>query len=148
LVKRSSRAFFSRLPFAIRRFVRENYRLVHRLEEYEAEFSLERRRIAALDLRVLSPAALDQTLCDVEALLDRTGSMALNVYGNLLATLVVLYGLLKLTARDEADSLLRDLLVSLQDVESAEPGYVIADIAARARREEPVVRSLLAEPPS
>lgn len=147
LVKRSSRAFFSRLPFAIRRFVRENYRLEHRLEEYEAEFSLERRRIAALDLRVLSPAALDQTLCDVEALLDRTGSMALNVYGNLLATLVVLYGLLKLTARDEADSLLRDLLVGLQDVESAEPGYVLAGIAERARREPEVERFLLESSP-
>ena len=69
--------------------------------------------------------------------------MALNVYGNLLATLLVLYGLLKLTARDEADGLLRDLLVGLVDVESAEPGYVLADIAARAVKEEAVERFLL-----
>jgi phosphohistidine swiveling domain-containing protein len=142
IVKRSSRAFFSRLPFAIRRFMRENYRIERRLREFDEVFSLERGRISALDLRVLSPAALDQTLLDVEDLLDDTGAMALNVYGNLLATLVVLYGLLKLTARDEADPLLRDLLVGLTDVESAEPGYALAEIAARARREEAVERFL------
>lgn len=134
--QRSSRAFFTRLPFAIRRFIRENYRIEHRLKEFDAEFKSERDRIAALDLRVLAPAALDQTLYDVEALLDRTGAMALNVYGNLLATLVVLYAVLKLTAREEADHLLRDLLVGLNEVESAEPGYLLAAIADRVRFDE------------
>lgn len=134
--KRSSRAFFARLPFAIRRFIRENYRIEHRLQEFDAEFKSERDRIASLDLRVLAPVALDQTLYDVEALLDRTGSMALNVYGNLLATLVALYAVLKITARDEADHLLRDLLVGLNEVESAEPGYILAAIADRVRFDE------------
>jgi phosphohistidine swiveling domain-containing protein len=143
IVRRSSRAFFSRLPFAIRRFMRENFRIERRLREFGEEFSLERGRLAALDLRVLSPSALDQTLLDVEELLDRTGAMALNVYGNLLATLVVLYGSLRLTARGEADALLRDLLVGLSDVESAEPGYVLADIAVRARHDEAAERFLL-----
>lgn len=138
-----STGFWSRLPFTASRFVKENYRLKERVREFEAFFVDEKARFEATDLRLLSPQALGQTLRDVERLLDEAGAVLLNCYGNFLASVVALRGVLRLGVGEaEALRLERDLLSGLADLESAAPGLAIGEIA-RLAAEEPEVRSLL-----
>jgi pyruvate,water dikinase len=119
------------------RFARENFRISRRVESFERVFEADRRRIGDMDLRVLSPIALDQTLTDVERLLDEAGSVMLTAYGNLLSSVVLLQGVLRTVARDRADLLQRELLTGLADVESAAPGLALWHIAEMASADEP-----------
>lgn len=141
-VRSGRTAFTLRLPVTAARFVRENFRLTERVRRWEESFSAERDRALAVDLRVLSAGALRQVLVDVERLLDSAGLMMLNVYGNLLGTVVALRTLLGTLGRGEArerpDRRLRELLTGLSDVDSAAPGLELMRIAELARREDGV----------
>ena len=69
----------------------------------------------------------------------------LNVYGNLLATVVLLRGVLAVVARKgDAERLERDLLTGLADVDSAAPGLALWHIAETARAELAAKEALLA----
>ncbi len=140
----SSVAFLARLPLTTTRFVRENFRLTRRVEAFERAFEEDRLRLRAVDLRLLSSTAVHRVLFEVERLLDQSGQVLLNVYGNLLASVVAmrtLVGLLGSRDRDSgelrADALFRELLSGLLDVDSAGPGLELHRIAETARRDEP-----------
>lgn len=141
---RSPLGFLSRLPVTAARFARENFRLTERLHTFERTFDDERRRLVELDLRVLSPLALNTTLSDVEHLLDEAGSIMLTAYGNLLASMVLLRGVLQIVAPDRAERLQRDLITGLADVDSAAPGLSLWHIAETARG-EPAARTRIRE---
>lgn len=129
-----SAGFWARLPVTTARYFRENFRLTERVQAFEAEFLDDVHRIEAIDFRLLSATALDRTLVDVERLLDSSGQVLLNVYGNLLASVVALRGLVNVARGVDAESAMRDLLTGLLDVDSAGPGialYRIAEVAAR-----------------
>lgn len=146
--RRSSAGFFARLPLTASRFVRENYRITVRVEQFEADFEDERQRYRAMDLRVLSPLALAKTLRDVEKLLDDSGAIMLTCYGNLLASMVALRTVLKTVSRDQHPQLERGLLTGLADVESAAPGLSLWHIAEMARFDEPAREHILAAEPA
>lgn len=129
--------FVSRLPLTAARFVRENLGLGRRVERFEPGFQEEVARIRALDLRILPSPSLDETLSDVHRLLSETGGLMLTAYGSLLAALVPLSAALRAFAGDGADKMQLDLLSSLRDVESADPGREIARIAGIAKLDEP-----------
>lgn len=143
--RRGRAAFVARLPLTAARFVRENFRLSERVTAWEQGFLLEKRRALGMDLRLLSSSALHHVLTDVERLLDGTGQVMLNVYGNLLGTVVALRTLLASRVSDagELDRLLRTLLTGLADVDSAEPGLELLRIGELARREPAAGRVLL-----
>jgi phosphohistidine swiveling domain-containing protein len=148
----SSAGFVMRLPLTVSRYVRENIGLTDRVSRFEKSFSEERDRLATLDFRVLSHSGLDRVLLRVEKLLDESGQVMLNVYGNLLATVVLLRGVLSYVASDlgkeDLARLERELITGLADVESAAPGLSLWHIAEMARL-EPAVRDLiLAREPS
>lgn len=138
----SSSGFLLRLPLTVTRYVRENVGLTERVARFEKSFDEERSRLASLDFRVLSHSGLDRVLYRVERLLDESGQVMLNVYGNLLATVLLLRSVLSLVARADAERLERELLTGLADVESATPGLSLWHIAEMARG-EPAVRELL-----
>ena len=140
--KPGSSGFLMRLPLTVARYVRENVGLTERVARFEKAFHEERGRLAGLDFRVLSHSGLDRVLYRVEKLLDDSGQVMLNVYGNLLATVVLLRGALALVARGDAERLERELLTGLADVESAVPGLSLWHIAEMARG-EPAARDLL-----
>lgn len=140
--ERGRAGFFMRLPITVTRFVRENYRISMRVDEFEAEFAEERANFAAVDLRILSLAALVKTLRDVDKLLERSGTVMLTCYGNLLASVATLRGVLRFVARSRTDRLERELLTGLADVESAAPGLRLWYIAEMARA-EPEVADIL-----
>jgi rifampicin phosphotransferase len=140
LPRGASLRFLSRLPLTAARFVHENLGLGRRVERFEPGFHEEAARIRALDLRILPSPSLDETLSDVHRLLNETGGLMLTAYGSLLAALVPLSAALRLFAGDDAQKLQRDLLSSLRDVESADPGRELARIAALAAFDEPARR--------
>ncbi len=141
--KASATGFLMRLPLTVTRYLRENVGLTERVERFEKSFSEERDRLVALDFRVLSHTGLDRVLFRVERLLDESGLVMLNVYGNLLATVLLLRGVLDFVAGEDAERLERELFTGLADVESAAPGLALFHIAEMARA-EPAVRQLLA----
>jgi pyruvate,water dikinase len=143
---RGSAGFFARLPLTATRFVRENFRIARRVDEFEAWFAGERARVQGIDLRLLSPSALAKLLMEIDRILDAAGAIMLTAYGNLLASVVVLRGGLRLLARERADRLERGLFTGLADVESAAPGLALWHIAEMGER-DPVTRDLIAAAP-
>lgn len=137
-----STGFVLRLPITVARYLRENVGLMERVSRFEKSFGEERGRLAALDFRVLSHSGLDRVLFRVERLLDDSGQVMLNVYGNLMATFVLLRGVLTMVAKDDADRVERELFTGLADVESAAPGMALWHIAEMARA-EPAARELV-----
>ncbi len=146
VAERSSAAFLLRLPQTVSRYVRENFRLGARVDEFETYFADERMRIGSIDPRILEPSGLDRMLGDVEQLLDDTGSIMLTAYANLLSAVVALLTILRLFARDQSAELYRDLLSGLQDVSSARPGFVLRQIAQLVRQEPEVADAIRSTP--
>src|SRR5262249_20065922 len=136
----SPTGFLLRLPATAARFTAANLGFGRRVRELEAAFAAERTRIEALDLRILSSSAVDDTLSDVHRLLDESGTMLLTAYGGLLSVLLPLRAALLVLKRGEASQTQHALLAALDDVESAGPGRetlrltraLVADDAARA----------------
>ncbi|MET0387998.1 MAG: PEP/pyruvate-binding domain-containing protein [Polyangiales bacterium] len=122
-------AFLSRLPLTAARFAHENLGLRGRIERFEPGFRAECQRVRSLDLRILSSPALDETLSDAEQLLNEAGGLLLTAYGGLLAALVPLSATLRAFRGAGAAKLQRDLLSSLEDVESAHPARELLHIA-------------------
>lgn len=145
---RSSMAFLRRLPLTMTRFARENLSLTERLEDFEQLFELERARLGQVDPRILPAPALAKMLEDVERLLDQSGAIMLTVYGNLLASAVLLTTGLRLVARERAEALQRDLLTGIADLDSAAPGISLWHIAEAAREEPTAQEAILSGDPS
>ncbi|MEC7518960.1 MAG: PEP/pyruvate-binding domain-containing protein [Myxococcota bacterium] len=141
---RGSTGFMMRLPLTVARYVRQNAGLTERVKRFDASFSEERGRLLAIDFRVLSSTGLDRVLHRVERLLDDSGLVMLNVYGNLLATVLLMRGVLQVVFRERAERLERELLTGLSDVESAAPGLTLWHIAETARAEDAAREVLLA----
>jgi phosphohistidine swiveling domain-containing protein len=142
VAERSSTGFFLRLPQTVSRYVRENFRLQARIDDFELYFSDERTRINGIDPRLLEPSGLDRMLGDVEHLLDETGSILLTTYANLLTSVLALTGVLRTFARDHGSGFYRELLSGLQDVASARPGFVLRQVAELARDEPDVAERI------
>ena len=135
-------AFLTRLPITAARFAHENLGLRGRIERFEPGFRAECQRVRALDLRILSSPALDETLSDVEQMLNETGALLLTAYGGLLAALVPLSATLRAARKEGASKLQRDLLTSLEDVESAHPARELLHIAELVKS-DPMVREVI-----
>jgi pyruvate,water dikinase len=135
-------AFLSRLPLTAARFAHENLGLRGRIERFEPGFRAECVRLRGLDLRILSSPALDETLSDVEQMLNETGGLLLTAYGGLLAALVPLSATLRAARGEGAAKLQRDLLTSLEDVESAHPARELLHIAELVKA-DPEVREVI-----
>ena len=146
VAERSSTGFVLRLPQTVSRYVRENFRLSARVDEFEGYFAEERARIESIDPRILEPSGLDRMLGDVEHLLDETGSIMLTAYANLLSAVLALLAILRIFARDQGSGFYRDLLSGLQDVSSARPGFVLWQIAQLARDEPEVAQRIRSTP--
>lgn len=146
--ERGSASFLARLPLTLRRFAAENFRLAARVRALDGVFAAERRRLRSIDLRVLPPSSLAQTMKDTEHLLDRTGAVMLTVYGDLLGATVLLALTLRAIAKEQATGLARDLLAGLEDIDSAEPGLALTRVAETLARDPEAAKAIAARPPS
>lgn len=139
---RSPARFLARIPWTLTRFARENRSLSERVEVFEANLRIERKRMRRVDPRVLTGTSLARTINDVARLLDESGAIMLTAYGNLLGSVVLLNAALRLFTRDDAPRLGRELLTGLSDLDSAAPGIALWHIAALAQ-DEPAAAELI-----
>jgi pyruvate,water dikinase len=153
MARQSSSGFYARLPMTTARYFRENFRLTERVHAFERTFLDDVARIDSIDFRLLSATALDRTLVDVERLLDASGQVLLNVYGNLLASVVTLRVLIAVALRKDAagghtaDTAMRELLTGLIDVDSAGPGIALFRVAEVASGDAPALEILRTREP-
>jgi hypothetical protein len=134
--KRASPAgFLLRLPWTAARFTRANLGLGERAAELEQTFAAEHQRIAALDFRILAASALDETLSDVQRLLNQASTQLLTAYGGFLAALVPLRAALQLLKGGQASRVQDALLSAIEDAESAAPGPELLRIVAAFERD-------------
>ncbi|MFK7991476.1 MAG: PEP/pyruvate-binding domain-containing protein [Sandaracinaceae bacterium] len=145
---KGSTGFLLRLPLTVARYVRQNVGLMERVASFEDSFHDERQRLGSIDFRVLSHSGLDRVLHRVERQLDESGLVMLNVYGNLLASVILLRGVIGAVAKDDASRLERELLTGLADVDSASPGLTLFHIAETARTEPETLEVFTGRDPS
>ena len=104
-------------------------------EGFEAFAERQWRAQSALDLAILPDEALARTLRDIQALLERTGTVMLTCASSTLGTHLLLKMVLARVAPIGADRLAQSLTSGIRDLESARPGIGIMHVAALARRE-------------
>lgn len=138
----SQRGFYVRLPLTASRLIREQMRLDDDVEKFEEFAEKQWRAQSALDLTILPDEGLARRLRDVQALLERTGTVMLTCASSTLGTHLALKLVLEHVAPVDADRLVQWLTSGIRDLESARPGIGIMHVAALARR-EPEARAVL-----
>jgi phosphohistidine swiveling domain-containing protein len=131
----SRRRFYMRLPLTAARLLREQLRLDDQVGTFERVAEREWRAQSALDLAILPDEGVARRLRDVQALLERTGTVMLTCASSTLGSHLALKTMLQRVAPLDAERLARSLTGGIRDVESARPGIAIMHIAALARRE-------------
>jgi pyruvate,water dikinase len=138
----SHRGFYARLPVTASRLVREQLRLDEDVAAFEAMADKQWRAQSALDLAILPDEGVARRLRDVQALLERTGTVMLTCASSTLGGHLALKKMLERVAPVDAERLAQSLTSGIRDVESTRPGIGIMHLAALARR-EPEAREAL-----
>jgi pyruvate,water dikinase len=138
----SRRGFYARLPMTAGRLLREQLRLDEDVKAFEAFAEKQWRAQSALDLAILPDEGVARRLRDIQALLERTGTVMLTSASSTLGAHLALKTMLERIAPVDAERLTQSLTSGIRDVESARPGIGIMHIAALARR-EPEARASL-----
>jgi pyruvate,water dikinase len=131
----SRRGFYVRLPLTASRLVREQLRIDEDVKDFEAFAEKAWRAQSALDLAVLPDEGLARRLRDVQALLERTGTVMLTCASSTLGTHLALKKMLERAVPADAERLAQSLTSGIRDLESARPGIGILHVAGLARRE-------------
>jgi pyruvate,water dikinase len=131
----SHRGFYARLPLTASRLVREQLRLDEDVKAFEAAAEKEWRAQSALDLAILPDDGVARRLRDIQALLERTGTVMLTTASSTLGAHLALKTMLERVAPLDAERLAQSLTSGIRDVESARPGIGVMHVAALARRE-------------
>jgi phosphohistidine swiveling domain-containing protein len=138
----SRRGFYARLPLTASRLIREQVRLDDEVKTYEAFADKQWRAQSALDLAILPDDGVARRLRDIQALLERTGTVMLTCASNTLGSHLALKAVLERVAPLDADRLAQSLTSGVRDLESARPGIGIMHVAQLARR-EPAARAAI-----
>jgi pyruvate,water dikinase len=141
----SRRGFYARLPLTAWRLVGEQLRLDEDVRAFEAAAEKEWRAQSALDLAILPDEGVARRLRDIQALLERTGTVMLTTASATLGSHLALKTMLERVAPLDADRLAQSLTSGIRDVESARPGIGIMHVAALARREPEAAAALARE---
>lgn len=131
----SRRGFYARLPLTASRLLREQLRLDEDVRAFEAFAEKQWRAQSALDLAILPDDGVARRLRDIQALLERTGTVMLTTASSTLGAHLALKTMLERVAPLDAERLAQSLTSGIRDVESARPGIGIMHVAALARRE-------------
>ncbi|MGD0675621.1 MAG: PEP/pyruvate-binding domain-containing protein [Polyangiaceae bacterium] len=131
----SRRGFYARFPITASRLLREQLRLDDDVKAFEAFAEKQWRAQSVLDLAILPDDGVARRLRDIQALLERTGTVMLTCASSTLGTHLALKRVLERAAPADADRLARSLTSGIRDLESARPGIGVMHVAALARRE-------------
>jgi phosphohistidine swiveling domain-containing protein len=131
----SRRGFYLRLPITATRLLKEQLRLDDDVKAFEGAAEKQWRAQSALDLAILTDDGVARRLRDIQAMLERTGTLMLTCASSTLGSHLGLKMMLERVAADNAEQLAQSLTRGIRDVESARPGIAIMHIAGLARRE-------------
>lgn len=131
----SRRNFYARLPVTAIRLLREQLRLDDEVRTFETMAEKQWRAQSALDLAILPDDGVARRLRDIQALLERTGTVMLTCASGTLGSHLALKKMLERVAPLDGERLAQSLTSGIRDIESARPGIGIMHVAALARRE-------------
>jgi pyruvate,water dikinase len=131
----SRRGFYARLPLTASRLLREQLKLDDEVKAFEVFAEKQWRAQSALDLAILPDEGVARRLRDIQALLERTGTVMLTSASSTLGSHLALKMMLERVASLDAERLAQSLTSGIRDVESARPAIGIMHVAALARRE-------------
>jgi phosphohistidine swiveling domain-containing protein len=131
----SRRGFYFRLPLTASRLLKEQLRLDDDVKSFEGVAEKQWRAQSALDLAILTDDGVARRLRDIQAMLERTGTLMLTCASSTLGSHLGLKMMLERVAAADAESLAQSLTRGIRDVESARPGIAIMHVASLARRE-------------
>jgi pyruvate,water dikinase len=131
----SKRGFYARLPVTASRLLREQLRLDDEVKAFEEFAEKQWRAQSALDLAILPDEGLARRMRDIQALLERTGTVMLTSASSTLGSHLMLKMMLERVAPLDAERMAQSLTGGIRDIESARPGVGIMHVAALARRE-------------
>jgi pyruvate,water dikinase len=138
----SRRGFYARLPLTASRLLREQLKLDDQVKSFETFAEKQWRAQSVLDLAILPDEGVARRVRDIQALLERTGTVMLTCASSTLGSHLALKLMLERVAPLDAERLAQSLTSGIRDVESARPGIGIMHVAALARR-EPEARAAL-----
>jgi pyruvate,water dikinase len=138
----SKRGFYARFPLTAARLLREQIRLDDIVARYEDFAGVAERAHSALDLAILPDEGLARTILDIQALLERTGTVMLTAASSTLGTHLALTALLSRVAPIGADRLAQGLTSGIRDLESARPAIGIMRIVHLARQDPEAAAAL------
>ncbi|MGO9835797.1 MAG: PEP/pyruvate-binding domain-containing protein [Polyangiaceae bacterium] len=127
--------FYARLPLTASRLLREQLKLDEDVKAFEDFAEKQWRAQSALDLAILPDDGVARRLRDIQALLERTGTVMLTCASSALGSHLALKTVLQRVAPLDADRLAQSLTSGVHDLESARPGIGIMRVVALARRE-------------
>lgn len=136
------RGFYLRLPLTASRLLKEQVRLDDDVKAFEVTAEKQRRAQSALDLAILTDDGVARRVRDIQAMLERTGTLMLTCASSSLGSHLGLTMMLKRVTAVDAEGLAQSLTGGIRDVESARPGIAIMHLANLARR-EPEARSAI-----
>jgi pyruvate,water dikinase len=135
-------SFYARLPLTASRLLREQLKLDEDVKAFEAFAEKQWRAQSALDLAILPDDGVARRLRDIQALLERTGTVMLTCASSALGSHLALKMVLQRVAPLDADRLAQSLTSGVHDLESARPGIGIMRVVTLARR-EPEARAVI-----
>jgi rifampicin phosphotransferase len=127
--------FYARLPLTASRLLREQLKLDEDVKAFEDFAEKQWRAQSALDLAILPDDGVARRLRDIQALLERTGTVMLTCASSALGSHLALKTVLQRVAPLDADRLAQSLTSGVHDLESARPGIGVMRVVALARRE-------------
>ena len=125
----SRRGFYARFPLTAARLAREQFRIDDVVSRFEQGAEKAKSAHSALDLAILPDDGLARTLRDVQALLERTGTVMLTCASSALGTHLALKALLGRVAPIGAERLAQALTAGIRDLETARPAIGIMRVA-------------------
>jgi len=131
----SRKGFYARFPLTAARLIKEQFRIDDIILRFEQLADKSRSAHSALDLAILPDDGLARTLRDVQALLERTGTVMLTCASNALGTHLALKAMLARVAPIGAERLAQALTAGIRDLETARPAIGIMRVAQMARGE-------------
>ncbi len=131
----SRRGFYFRLPLTASRLLREQLRLDDDVKVFEGAAEKQWRAQSALDLAILTDDGVAKRVRDIQAMLERTGTLMLTCASSTLGSHLGLKMMLERVSAVDAERLAQSLTRGIRDVESARPGIAIMHVAGLARRE-------------
>jgi pyruvate,water dikinase len=138
----SRKRFYAKLPLTAARLAREQLRLDDSVGSFEVWAERALKLHHALDMSILPDEGLARKFVDVQAMLERTGTVMLTCASSALGTHLLLTMLLSRVAPIDAERVAQALTGGIRNLESARPAIGLMRVVSLAQREPAAAAAL------